>query len=420
MSRIVLTTIGSLGDLHPMLAIGLALRERGHDVVFAVVKQFSDRIQALGFEVQPIRPDQASPDDPEMIAQMMDLQKGTERLLRDYIFANLQETYTDLLAIAQGADFILTGEVVYASRLVAEKLEIPWAFCALSPASIFSVYDPPVLPTLEGMAKLRSLPFINRGLKNLARLATRTWAKPLHQLRRELKLSPIGNPILDDKFSPHLVLALFSSVLATPQIDWPSNTVQTGFTFYDGTLEGTGIAPELQDFLAAGESPIVFTLGSAAVFDPGDFYRDSIQAVQQLNRRAVLLMGQNLPPENLPESIIAWDYVPYSEIFPHASAIVHQGGIGTTAQALRAGRPTLVMPYSHDQPDNAARLERLGTSRTIPRQHYQATRAARELRAMLESPNYAAQAAAVAQIVQTEEGARVACDEIEKQLTLSP
>jgi UDP:flavonoid glycosyltransferase YjiC (YdhE family) len=405
-----------LGDLHPMLAIGLALRERGHDVVFAVVKQFSDRIQALGFEVQPIRPDQVSPDDPETIARMMDLKKGTERLLRDYIFANLRQTYADLMAIAQGADFILTGEVVYATRLVAEKLGMPWAFCALSPSSMFSIYDPPVLPTLEGMTKFRSLPFVNRGVKNLARLATRSWADPLHQLRREVGLPPIGNPLIDDKFSPHLVLALFSSVLAAPQIDWPPNTVVTGFTFYDGTLEGMGLAPKLQDFLAAGEPPIVFTLGSAAVFDPGDFYRYSIQAAQQLNRRAVLLMGQNLPPDNLPESIIAWDYAPYSKIFPHASAIVHQGGIGTTAQALRSGRPTLVMPYSHDQPDNAARLERLGTSRTIARQQYQATRAVRELHALLENPGYAAQAVAVAQIMQTEAGAQVACDEIEKQL----
>lgn len=416
MSRIVLTTIGSLGDLHPMLAIGLALRERGHDVVFAVVKQFSDRIQALGFEVQPIRPDQISPNDPETIARIMDLKKGTERLLRDYIFANLRQTYADLLAIAQGADFILTGEVVYATRLVAEKLGIRWAFCALSPSSIFSIYDPSVLPTLVGVTKLRSLPFVNRGVKNLARLATRSWAEPLHQLRREVGLPPIGNPIIDDKFSPHLVLALFSSVLAAPQIDWPPNTIQTGFTFYDGTAEGASLAPELRDFLTAGERPIVFTLGSAAVFDPGDFYRYSIQATQQLNQRAVLLMGKNPPPPNLPESIIAWDYAPYSEIFPHASAIVHQGGIGTTAQALRSGRPTLVMPYSHDQPDNAARLERLGTSRTIARQQYQATRAVRELRALLENPGYATQAIAVAQIMQTEAGAQVACDEIEKQL----
>ncbi len=138
-----------------------------------------------------------------------------------------------------------------------------------------------------------------------------------------------------------------------------------GFTFYDGTQGGAELTPELKQFLDAGEPPIVFTLGSAAVMTPGSFYQESIQAAKLLNRRAVLLIGKNAPPENLPDDILAVSYAPYSQIFPYACAIVHQGGIGTTAQALRAGRPTLVMPYSHDQPDNAARVERLGTSRTI-------------------------------------------------------
>ena len=416
MSRIVITTIGSLGDLHPMLAIGLALRERGHEVVFAVSQTLGSRVEALGFEVHSMRPEQIPIDNAETIAQMMDLKKGTERFIRDYIFVHLRETYRDLMAIAQGADFILTGEVVYATRLVAEKLGLKWAFCALSPSSFFSIYDPPVLPTLTALANLRSFPFINRGVRSLARLATRDWAAPLHQLRQELALPSIGNPVMDEKFSPHLVLALFSSALAMPQPDWPPHTVQTGFTFYDGALTGASLAPELQHFLQVGEPPIVFTLGSAAVFDPGNFFRDSIQAVQQIDRRAVLIMGQNPYPENLPDSILAWDYVPYSAIFPHAGAIVHQGGIGTTAQALRAGRPTLVMPYSHDQPDNAARLERLGTSRTIPRLQYQPTRVAKELHTLLKNPSYAAQAQAISQRVRAEAGVQAACDEIEKQL----
>ena len=143
---------------------------------------------------------------------------------------------------------------------------------------------------------------------------------------------------------------------------------------------------------------------------------ESVQAVQQLNRRAVLLIGKNSPPEDLPADIIALDYVPYSEIFPYACAIVHQGGIGTTGQALRAGRPTLVVPYSHDQPDNAARVARLGTSRTIPRKQYSASRVARELRELLENPKYATKAAEIGRIIQAENGVGVACDAIEKQL----
>ena len=149
---------------------------------------------------------------------------------------------------------------------------------------------------------------------------------------------------------------------------------------------------------------------------PGSFFQESVQATKHLNRRAVLLTGKNTPPENLSEDMIAVSYVPYSQIFPHACAIVHQGGIGTTAQALRAARPTLVMPYSHDQPDNAARVKRLGTSLTIPRKQYFAERVAKQLQKLLENSSYEAQAAEIGCIVRAEDGVAVVCDAIEKQL----
>jgi rhamnosyltransferase subunit B len=207
-------------------------------------------------------------------------------------------------------------------------------------------------------------------------------------------------------------------VLATPQPDWPPEVVTTGFAFYDGT-ESQPLPPQLAAFLDSGDPPLVFTLGSAAVNSPGQFYSESLQAAVAVNRRAVLLMGNNPLPQNLPANIFACDYVPYAKIFPRACAIVHQGGIGTTAQALRAGRPTLIMPYSHDQPDNAARVERLGTSRTIQRQHYTATRVARELRELLSNPGYGTKAMQIGQIVQAEQGVTMACDVIEHLLTKS-
>lgn len=319
--------------------------------------------------------------------------------------------------VAQHADLIVTNEIVYAARIVAEKLKIRWAFCALAPGSFFSAYDPFVLPPFPALSMLRAFgPVVNRQVMNFAKFVTRSWGELIHQLRQELGLPPVGHPIVNDKFSPYLVLAVFSSVLGTPQPDWAANTIVTGFPFYDGN-HSAGLVPELKQFLDAGEPPIIFTLGSAAVLSPGDFYRQSIEATKQLHRRAVLLIGKNPPPENLPESVVVFGYAPYSEIFPHACAIVHQGGVGTTAQALRAGRPTLVMPYSHDQPDNAARVERLGTSRTISRKQYSASRVAKELRELLDNPSYTAKAAEIGRIVQAEDGVGVACDAIENQLS---
>lgn len=203
-----------------------------------------------------------------------------------------------------------------------------WASSAMVPMSFFSVYDPPVLAPFPALAKLYKLGLIvNRGVLNFAKWVSNSWADPIRQLRQELGLPPIHtNPFL---------VALFSSIFGQPQPDWAKNTIVAGFTFYDGTQTEAELAPELQQFLDAGEPPIVFTLGSAAVMNAGNFYQESLDAVKQLNRRAVLLIGNNPPLKDLPANVLAVNYVPYSQIFPHACAIVHQGGIGTTAQALR-------------------------------------------------------------------------------------
>jgi len=418
MSRILLTTLGSLGDLHPQIALALELQKRGHNVVFATHKEYGARIEDLGFEFHRMRPDNTALDDPQEMARIMNLQKGTEYVIRNWVCANLRETYMDLINSAKGMDLILAGEGVVAARLVAEKLRIQWAFTVLQPNSFFSAYDPPVLPMFPFLAKLRWLgPIVNQGIVNFAKLVSKSWAEPIYQLRHELGLPPLsGNPFIDDKYSPLLVLALFSPVLAKSQPDWAANTIITGFAFYDGSQDRAELTPRLKEFLKEGEPPIVFTLGSSAVLDPGNFYQESIQAAKLLNRRAVLLIGKNIPPGNLPDDIVAVNYAPYSQIFPRSCAIVHQGGIGTMAQALRAGRPTLVMPYSHDQPDNAARAKRLGVARTIARTSYTAERVAKELKHLLNSPSYAKRASEVMWQILAEDGVEVACNEIEALL----
>jgi rhamnosyltransferase subunit B len=417
MSRIVLTTIGSLGDLHPQIALAIELRKRGHDIIFATMKEYGAIIEPLGFEFHPMRPDGTPINNPEEIAKMTDLKTGSEYVVRQWVLPNLRDTYTDLLDSAKDADFIIAGEIVYAAPLVAEKLGIRWASLALAPVAFFSAYDPSVIPLFPFLVKLRGLGTpLNQLIIQLLKAVTKSWSEPIHQLRKELGLAQIqSNPILD-KPSSCLVLAMFSSALAKPQLDWDKKTVVTGFTFYEGNLNEGKINLELQQFLDLGEPPIVFTLGSAAVMVPGNFYQESVRAVTQLNRRAVLLIGKNSPPDHFSEDIIAIDYVPYSQIFPHACAIVHQGGIGTTAQALRAGRPTLIMPYSYDQPDNAARVKRLGTSRTIDRSQYTSARAVKELDELLNNPKYATKATEIGRIIQSENGVSVACDAIIQQI----
>jgi UDP:flavonoid glycosyltransferase YjiC (YdhE family) len=216
------------------------------------------------------------------------------------------------------------------------------------------------------------------------------------------------------------VLALFSKVMAEPQPDWPPNTVVTGFPFYDRRdyFGETVVAKELLEFLDAGPPPIIFTLGSSAIWVARNFYLDSIAAAQALGRRALLLIGwaRNMPTAPLPEGVAAFEYAPYSQVLPRACAIVHQGGVGTTGQGLRSGKPVLVVPHAHDQFDNGNRVARRGCGRVLPRPSYNAESAARELRLLLNDPSYSESAAKVGEIVRQEQGARVAADEIEKVL----
>jgi rhamnosyltransferase subunit B len=425
--RIVFTTFGTLGDVNPLIALALEMRRRGHDPVLAVPEMFRSRIEPLDIGFHRIRPDQ-DPHDSRLIAMIYDIKKGTERGLREFLFPAIRDSYEDLLAAVEGkgqgatseapADLLVSGELAYAGPIIAEVTGIPWASYVLAPFSFFSAYDPPVLPPYPTLAKLQALvPGMGHIIAHFARFVARKWSDPIYSLREELGLPSGDDPIFDAKFSNELVLALFSSAIGVPQPDWPASTRTTGFLFYDGDAGKTDLSPELESFLQAGPPPLVFTLGSAAVLDAGDFYGQSALAAEQLGQRAVLLVGndpRNLPAHKVPESICIAEYAPYSRLFPQASLIVHQGGVGTTAQVLRAGKPMLVMPYSHDQPDNARRVRRLGVAKVIQRHRYHSYTAAHAIREMLAEPKYRERAAAIGAQVCGENGVKEACDALEQ------
>ena len=178
--------------------------------------------------------------------------------------------------------------------------------------------------------------------------------------------------------------------------------------------------PELEAFLAAGPAPIVFTLGSAAVNFPGGFYVESLKAARRLGRRAVLLVGPegDLSVADGPDAI-AVPYAPFSLLFPCAAAVVHQGGVGTTQQALRSGRPQLVVPHLGDQFDNAARVVRLGCGATLSRRAYRADRVATVLDRLLSDPAVVETAARLGVVASQEDGAAVAAERIIEMLSLS-
>jgi UDP:flavonoid glycosyltransferase YjiC (YdhE family) len=408
--RILLAAIGSLGDLHPVLAMGVELQRRGHRVTVASSEFYRGKVEALGFEFRPVRPNW-DPTDKDLIAQCEDIRTGPEVLVRKLVLPHLRDTYEDLLAAAADADLMIAVELVLAAPLVAEKLGLPWASAILSPCSFLSAYDPSLLANAPEAYRLRNAGrLVNQAILDLGKLSIRRWWQPVRELRRDEGLRIECEPIFRDKFSPHLVLALFSSALAKPQPDWPAQTLQPGFVFYD---EQGRLSTEVADFLAAGEAPIVFTLGSAAVHNPGNFFEVSLAAARQLGRRA-LLLGSKSMQGMVAGGILAAPYAPYSQVFPQASAVVHQGGSGTTGQALRAGRPQLVVPYGWDQPDNGARIVRLGAGLSCARQNYTPQTAAHALSRLLHDARFAANAAEAGSQIRSEDGLGAACDAVER------
>ena len=415
--RIVLATFGSLGDLHPYLAIARGLNARGHHAILATSELYRARVEAEGVRFAAVRPDIDVLLDRETggMARYMDRVRGPERVVRELFIPFLEQTYADTLAAAEGADTLVSHPLTFTVPMVAEQLRIRWVSSVLAPLSFFSAFDPPVPPGRPWIEGLRAWgPHPARLVFAIAALATEPWVRPVAALRARLGLPRTAHPLFAGQHSPECSLGLFSRSLALPQRDWPAHTTLTGFPFLDDPRSDP--LPEgLAAFLDAGDPPLVFTLGSSAVHDAREFYAESLAHAAALGRRALLLIGRdagNSAPTPLPRSAFAVDYAPYSIVFPRAAAIVHQGGIGTTAEAMRSGRPMLVLPFSHDQFDHAARVRRLGIGNWCERADYAGAPGRRALSSLLDDADLHRRAAETGTNVRAEDGIGVACDAI--------
>jgi rhamnosyltransferase subunit B len=408
--RVVFATFGSLGDLHPYVAVARELKRRGHWPVIATFVEYREAVEAAGVEFASMRPAMTGFGEPTAIMQrLVDPWGGPAFLVRGMFMPHLRESYHDLAHACRDADLLVTHPLAFAGPLLAQKEGMRWASTALSPMTQFSAIDPPLFPAAPWLMWMRRLGVASyRLLFRIPRALVRRWERPLYELRSELGL-PSPGPIaqFEGQYSPHLHLALFSRVLAAPQSDWPASTRVCGFPRYDGAPLAARAQSELEGFLASGEPPVVFGLGSSAVMVAGAFWQAAVAAARELGRRAILLTG--IPPESLgplPPTVKAFDYLPYSAVFPRAAAVVHTGGVGTLAQALAAGRPQLIVPVAFDQPDNARRTVALGVARSIPFGKATAGAMARALGAVLADPDCAMRARKVGEEVAPEDGAR--------------
>jgi rhamnosyltransferase subunit B len=415
MSRFLFATFGSLGDLHPYVAISRALIERGHTAVIATSEDYRNQVRGAGVEFATAGPGlEELGDYRTLVTRMFDVRQGPEYLFRSMIMPYLRPTYHQLLQAADGADLLVSHPLAVTLQLVAQRSKVPWVSTVLAPMNFFSCYDPPLLAAAPFLPRLRTTFGLTplRLFFTLVKLGVRRWEEPLREFRAELGLPPTERQVVfEGQFSPFRTLALFDSILAQPQPDWPANTRICNTPVFDGVPEENGMLTELAEFLAAGEPPVVFALGSSVVWIAEDFWDKAAEAVRLLGRRAILITGPAMPT-SLPETVRAFPYVPYSVLFPAAAAIVHQAGAGTLAQALRAGRPQLFLPVAFDQPDNARRAAGLGLGRIVPFRKITPRRLAEELAKLLDNPGYADATRAVSRDLARTDGAARAADEL--------
>ncbi len=424
MARILITCFGSYGDLFPYIALGKALQKRKHEVTLGTSEIFRQKVEAEGLSFRHIRCCFDQYTTPESLRNFIllafDPVKGGEFLCREMI-NGIGDAYPDTRDAAKQADFVISNPLAGATPLVCRDMAIPWVSTVLAPMVFMSVYDPPIISAAPWLRSINTLsPPLYRGIIKLLKQVTLSWAKPIYDLCSAQNLpAPSANPIFEGQYSPHGTLAMFPSWFAMPQADWPVNTMVTGFPLFVEQKIDTRTLSELDEFLQTGEPPLVFALGSSVVHIAPDFFRTSALVAKKLKRRAVLVTGPldtGIDASESGDDLLVVKYVAYDKLFPHASVIIHQGGIGTLAQAVCAQRPMLIVPFGFDQLDNAERMVRLGVAETLKRKNYTIENAAAAIEKLATEASYQQRASEVGTLINKENGIENACDAIESIL----
>ena len=376
---ILLCTIGSAGDVNPFIGIGQNLTKRGFRVVLITSQYFETPALRAGLEFFGL----GSVEDYQSIIQDPDLwspDKGFKVFADRVVFPIMEPAYEIIAGFDPSETVLVAQGQFFAAHIAHEKLGFPFITIHLQPAAFRSVHEFPLLPV--------SLPpFVVRGLFSLidALVLDKVFAPQINRFRQNLNLPAIHNIFGGWMHSPQKNIGLFPEWFAQLQPDWPPQTQLTSFVYYDKQNGNEDISNELDAFLSAGSSPIIFTAGTA-MKHADQFFRDCIEACQLLGQRGILLTQhpEQLPDE-LPPGIQQLAYLPFSKILPRALALVHHGGIGTTAQAIAAGIPQVIRPMAHDQPDTAARVEKLGIGRSLSPKNFNAKSLAEHLENLIAS-----------------------------------
>jgi len=415
MARILLVAMGSHGDINPAIGLGIALQGRGHSATLIASEHFKPNARAAGLEFAGATTEQ---EFQEVITQpnIWYRRKGIELGLR-YGLGFMRESYRRIEELhSPGATVVVSLRWVCSGILAQEKLAIPAVTLALNPIVFRSVYSPAKFPALR-LPEWTSPRAADLAYRLVDLLYDKFLNGPVNALRAEFGLSKVKSTVHWVRSATRHIIGAWPEWFYGPQPDWPPGAVLTSFIDYDGVASDQETATALS--LVRNERPIVFTFGTAMV-NGHDFFAAAADACRLLNRSGILLTRYTEQlPRRLPPKVRHLSYVPLGKLLPNAAAIVHHGGIGTAARALKAGVPQLIMPMDWDQFDNAYRLEKLGVAKSIARRKFKAAHIAPLLSELLDSKTIAERCRHCSERLSETDGLARTCDLVESVLERS-
>jgi rhamnosyltransferase subunit B len=387
MANILFTSVGTAGDVLPLLRVGGRLKARGHHVSLLTHVSYARLAAEAGLDF-------AALDDAEEYARsiedgpLVNTPRGIPEFLRRHYFTRVPLEYQRIRERVRESDTILVARDLFdvGARIAAEKFGIPLVWIFVSPGQLLT-------------PRLRH------------ELFATVLADDVNRLRRGFDLAPVADWRSWLGY-PGRSVGIWPRWFAPPEPSWTADVLPVGFVL-DNEGESGDVPEEIRSALEAGERPTLIT-GGTGTFTGSGFYRACVEACRRTGRRAILVTPHDgMVPTDLPDTIRRYSHLPLGKLMPFMEAVIHHGGRGTMSCALASGTPQVMLAWGADRPDNAARAERLGVARYLPRPSWDADTIGRALETLAGSSAVRVRCRELAERIAGTDSLTAACEVIE-------
>ncbi|MGH7046876.1 MAG: glycosyltransferase [Stellaceae bacterium] len=407
--RVRVITVGSEGDVRPYVALGVGLRTAGHDVRIVAHLAFADLVRGAGLDFAPVAGDPHELADNRQLRNLHDNSRNILRWWRTFNDVDaplMRQRLRDCWEACRDAEIIIVSILPYLlGYAIAEQLQVPLVRAFYFPVSPTRAHPADFVPAGVRLGARFNLATYHAQRQVLWQIVRPWVGRACRDVLGDRRL-PFFEPFGELDRRRQLLLYCYSPAVAPSPPDWGEWIEVTGYWFLDQSLDWRP-PPALSAFLEEGPPPVyIGGFGRMTNRDPVELARTVVRAVAAAGQRAVVFSGWGgLRPSELPSEILAVDWVPFDWLFPRMAAVVHHGGAGTTAAGLRAGTPTITIPFFLDQFFWSKRVFELGAGpRPIPRKHLDADALATALRIAVADPGMRDRAAELGTRIRAENG----------------